>query len=214
MWNTAILNFCQRDVLHLKTIAAWFCIAGGFLWGMKPLYDWLVLDRTINTGYLASDVTDYVKFAFPLLCLGGIFVLFLLYRKVVAKSAVILAAAIISNGLFHFFEIYAPNSAVPFGLLFMFSGTALLLIGAFVLVRELKNRPEVPRTLFQSAQALFTATLLFCIFPFVSGLLSDAAATPVLVVLMMAVGWIWAGIGIVLLKEVRKESAGEKSAVV
>ncbi|MGI2328405.1 hypothetical protein [Planococcus sp. YIM B11945] len=191
----------------MKTVAAWFCIVGGLLWGLKPLYDWLVLERTINRGYVASDMTDYIKFVFPLLCFGGLAVLYSLYKNTARKSVIILAAALLFNSLFHFFEIYSPGSGIPFGLLFMFSGTVFLLMGALVLVVELKRTKGVPRQLGRLAETLFAATLLFCIFPFVSGIFTDAAATPILVALMLAVGFIWSAIGFSLLKIVQKEAA-------
>src|SRR5690606_33278908 len=131
-----------------------------------------------------------------------------------SKSVIILSLALISNGLFHFFEIYAPDSGIPFGLVFMFFGMLLLLTGAYLLMRELKRVERVSHSLVRLVQALFGAALLFCISPFVSGLLSDTAATPLLVLLMMAVGWLWSGIGLMLLKAVRKRSAiGKKAAV-
>lgn len=59
----------------MKKMLAWLCLIGGLLWGAKPVYDWVVLGRKINTGYKVFDWTDYIKFAFPLLCLGGILIL-------------------------------------------------------------------------------------------------------------------------------------------
>lgn len=189
----------------MKRLAAWCCVAGGFLWGIKPLYDWLVLGRMINTGYAPSDATDYLKFLFPLLCLGGIHILQSIYKRKVRRSAIILAAAIIFQSLFHFFEIYALDSAIPFGLLFMFSGTVLLLIGAFLLKRELQTTEAAPRPLVRLAQSLFIITLLFCALPFLCGFLSDAIETPILILLMMGVGLIFSAIGLVLLKVIQHD---------
>lgn len=74
------------------------------------------------------------------------------------------------------------------------------------LVLQLKRNRDILRTLFRLATALFVATLLFCISPFVTGLLSTVQATALLVVLMMAIGFVWAGIGAALLGVVRKAS--------
>lgn len=179
---------------------------GGVLWGLKPLYDWLVLGRRVNTGYMASDFTDYIKFLFPLLCLGGLYVLYSLYKEKVRKSAFILAAALLFNGLFHFFEIYFTDSEIPFGLVFMFSGTVLLLIGAGFLVIQLHGSKDIPRSLARVAEILFAVTVLFCLLPFVSGSLPEALLTPVMVALMLLVGFIWAAMGAVLVNIVKKEA--------
>lgn len=184
----------------MRKLSAWLCIVGGLLWGLKPVYDWLILDRRINTGYIASDITDYIKFIFPLLCLGGVFVLFSLYKKRVRNAAIILVVAILLNSLFHFFEIYYTDSSIPFGLLFMFSGMIFLLIGGIFLVIQLKGDKRIPRPLLCCAKALFVNTILLCIFPFVSGMLPDVILTPIIVGLMMMIGFIWAVIGAVLVK--------------
>ena len=195
----------------MKTLAGWICVAGGILWGLKPLYDWLVIGRQLNTGYLASDWTDYIKFAFPLFCLGGIYVLYVLYGNKLRKALVILAMALIFNGLFHFFEIYYPNSGVPFGLLFLFSGTVLLVIGSLVLMRQLKANKEIPRSLFRLAFALFVVTLLFCVSPFLMGMFSEQVYTVLLISLMMGVGFVWAGIGGVLLWNISSKKFSPKT---
>jgi hypothetical protein len=184
----------------MKKLAAWSCLVGGLLWGMKPLYDWLVLDRRINTGYTTFNFTDYIKFIFPLLCLGGLFVLLSLYKKKVRNSVIILTLALVLNGLFHFFEIYYVNSGIPFGLLFLFSGILFLLIGAIFLVLQLKGIKSILRPLFWLSWALLLNTILFCLLPFVSGGLSEEILTPIMVGLMMLTGFIWAAIGGVLIK--------------
>lgn len=199
--------FLSKGDVYLRKLSAWLCFVGGMLWSLKPLYDWLILDRRINTGYVGTDISDYIKFTFPLLCLGGLFVLFSLYKNKVRKSVIILAVALLLNGLFHFFEIYYSGSAIPFGLLFMFSGTIFLLIGAITLVIQLKANEHIPRSLFWLAKALLVSTLLFCIFPFVQGSFSDELLTPIMVVLMMFVGFIWAIIGVVLIKIINKGSS-------
>lgn len=195
----------------MRSLSARLCIVGGLFWGLKPLYDWLLLDRRVNTGYLASDLTDYIKFLFPLLCLGGIFVLSSLYQKKVCLSTIILSISLLFNGLFHFFEVYITESSIPFGLLFMFTGTLFLFIGSISLVVQLKHIKSIPRPLFWLAQALFVITLLFCLFPFVSRSLPISLLTPIMVGLMMLVGLIWASIGGVLLKKIKKDSSITKT---
>lgn len=194
----------------MKIVAAWFCVAGGILWGLKPLYDWLVIGRQINMGYLASDWTDWIKFTFPLLCLGGIYVLYTLYGKKLRKSLGILALALICNSMFHFFEIYFPDSGIPFGLLFLFSGTVLLVMGSLVLMRELNRNKEIHRSLFRLVSALFILTLLFCVSPFLTAMFSEQVYTVLLISLMMGVGFVWAGIGGVLLMAIGEEPLFEK----
>jgi len=196
-------NFYQRGEIILRKLSAWLCIVGGLLWGLKPVYDWLILDRRINTGYSASDFTDYIKFIFPLLCLGGVFVLFSLYKKRVRNAAIILVVAILLNSLFHFFEIYFTDSSIPFGLLFMFSGVIFLLIGGIFLAIQLKGDKHIPRSLRWCAEALFVTNLLFLIFPFVSGMVPDVILTPIMVGLMVLVGFTWAAIGTALVKLVK-----------
>lgn len=186
----------------MKTLAAWLCVAGGILWGLKPLYDWLVIGRQMNTGYLAGDWTDYVKFAFPFLCLGGVYVLYALYGNKLRKSLVVLALALICNGLFHFFEIYSPDSGIPFGLLFLFSGSVLLVIGALVLMCQLNANKEIRRSLFRLGAALFVVALLFCVSPFLMGMFSEQVYTVLVISLMMAVGFVLAAVGGVLLRVV------------
>ena len=185
----------------MRKLSAWLCIMGGLLWGLKPVYDWLILGRRINTGYNPSDITDYIKFIFPLLCLGGVFVLFSIYKKRVRNAAIILVVAILLNSLFHFFEIYYTDSSIPFGLLFMFSGIIFLLIGGIVLAFQLKGDKSTSRPLLFCAEALIVNTLLILILPFVSGSLPDVILTPIMVGLMMLVGFIWAAIGAVLIHD-------------
>lgn len=187
----------------MKTMAACLCIVGGILWGMKPLYDFVVIGRQINTGYFASDWTDYVKFVFPLLCLGGIYVLHVLYSRKLKNPLLLLSAALVFNGLFHFFEIYFPDTGIPFGLLFLFSGTVLLAVGSFMLMRRISFHKEIPRVLLWLTRTLFAVTLLFCLSPFLTGLFQEQFYTMMLISLMMAVGFIWAGIGGALLAAIQ-----------
>jgi len=72
----------------------------------------------------------------------------------------------------------------------MFSGTILLLIGAVSITVQLKRMENKPQSLFGLAQALIVVTLLFFVFPFVSGSLPAVLLTPIMVVLLMLVGLI------------------------
>jgi peptidoglycan/LPS O-acetylase OafA/YrhL len=188
----------------LRRLTAWFCLVGGLLWGLKPLYDWLVLNRTINTGYTASDVTDYIKFIFPLLCLGGIFVLYSLYKNKIRKSIILLTLAILLNSLFHFTEMYFYGTDIPFGLLFLLTGLVFQLIGALTLTVQLKGIESHPRSLYRLAACLFVTTLLICLLPFVSGSFPEVILTTIMVVLMMLIGFTWAVIGGVLISMANK----------
>jgi hypothetical protein len=186
----------------MKKLFAWCCVFGGLLWGAKPVYDWLILGREINTGHTVFDWTDYIKFAFPLLCLGGIMILVSLYKKQVKVSAIILFISLILNGLFHFSEIYLTNLSIPFGLLFLLTGTITLLIGATGLVFQLKKITTIPRRLYNLALVLSVTTLFMCLLPFVSHLLNDTIETPIMVGIMMLIGFVWAAIGGVLLRTI------------
>jgi hypothetical protein len=182
----------------MNKLYAWLCVMGGLLWGAKPVYDWLVLGRVINTGYTAFNWTDNIKFAFPLLCLGGIRILISLYKKQVRGSAIILFISLILNGLFHFSEIYLTNLSIPFGLLFLLTGTFTLLLGSILLVFQLKKERNIPRVLYHLALGLSITTLSMCLLPFVSPILNDTIETPIMVSIMMLIGFIWAAIGGVL----------------
>lgn len=180
----------------MKKWLSLLCLVGGLLWGAKPVYDWLVIGREINTGYTAFDWTDYIKFVFPLLCLGGVIVLLALYKKQVKVSAIILFISLVLHALFHFAEIYLTDSGIPFGVLFLLTGMITLLIGSTSLFLKLKKDKTIPKILYKLALSLSITTLLFCLLPlFVSQPLNDAIEAPIMVGLMMLIGLIWAAIG-------------------
>jgi hypothetical protein len=191
----------------LRILFSWVCLIGGLLWGAKPVYDWLVLEREINTGYIVFDWTDYIKFAFPLLCLAGVLVLISLYKKHLKGYAIILIISLILNGLFHFAEIYLTNSGLPFGLIFLLTGMITLLIGSTGLAFRLKKEPTLPPILCYLAFSLSFTTLLICLLPFVSNILHDAIETPVMVGLMFLIGMIWAAIGGALIRIVSLDAS-------
>jgi hypothetical protein len=190
---------------HVKKLYSLLCVIGGVLWGAKPVYDWLVLDRNINTGLTIFDWTDFIKFAFPLLCVGGVLGLLTLYKKHVKLSAIILFISLILNALFHFAEIYLTHSPIPFGLLFLLTGSITLLVGSTMLVFQLKKVPSIPYILSFLAVGLTVTTFLFCLLPFISNSLIDSLETPIMVGLMMFNGLFWALIGGVLFQIIRSK---------
>jgi hypothetical protein len=197
----------------MKKLYAILCVIGGLLWGLKPGYDWLVIGREINTGYTPSDWTDYSKFLFPLLCVGGIMVLFNLYKKSIKASATILTISLILHTLFHFSEIYMLDSNIPFGLLFLFTGLITMVFGSIILCRQLKRIQTVPRSLAHSALLLMISTLLFCLLPFVSMGLDDSIEGPIMVFLMFLGGVSWSAIGASLLSIVNSKSSNVQSGM-
>jgi uncharacterized membrane protein (UPF0136 family) len=188
---------------QVKKLYSLLCLIGGVLWGAKPVYDSLVLDRKINSGLTVFDWTDFIKFAFPLLCIGGILALLSLYKKHVKVSAIILFISLILNALFHFAEIYLTHSQIPFGLLFLLTGSITLLVGSTLLVFQLRKEASIPYLLSYLALGLSVTTFLFCLLPFVSNILNDGIETPIMVGLMMFIGLFWAVIGGVLFHIVR-----------
>jgi hypothetical protein len=191
----------------MKKIYAILCVFGGLFWGIKPGYDWLVIGREINTGYIPSDWTDYIKFIFPLLCIGGLMVLFSFYKKAFKASVTILTISLVLHTLFHFSEVYMLDSTIPFGFLFLFTGLFTTLIGSIILCRQLKRNQSIPRSLYHSAVFLMTSTLLFCLLPFVSMSLDDAIEGPIMVLLMFLGGVSWSAIGVSLLSILKSKSS-------
>jgi hypothetical protein len=197
--------------IHLRKWYSLFCIFGGVLWGAKPVYDWLVLGRRINTGLTVYDWTDYLKFAFPLLCIGGILVLLSLYKKQIKVSAMILFLSLILHGLFHYAEIYLSHSEIPFGFLFLLTGSMTLLVGSIMLVFQLKKVTPIPKKIVQLSLGISVTTLLFCLLPFISTILNDAIETPIMVGLMMFIGLFWALIGGVLFQIVQSKDSNNQN---
>lgn len=183
-----------------KKLFVWLCVIGGVLWGIKPIYDGLVIGRKMNTGYIPSDPTDYIKFIFPFLCLGALFIIGTYYKKVVRSSVIVLTLGVILSGLFHFSEIYLYGSNLPFGLLFLFSGTILLLMGALMMYIQLRKIKSRNRLLSLSVFILFLDNLLLVVLAFLSEAIEQKVLEPFMFTQMIVVGWIWAVIGLSLLK--------------
>jgi hypothetical protein len=197
----------------MKKLLSLMCVFGGLLWGTKPIYDWLVIGRRINMGYTASDWTDYIKFAFPLLCLGGVVVLRSFYKKQVKVSALILFISLLLQALFHFAEIYLTGSGIPFGILFLFTGMVTHIIGSTGLFFALKKDRTIPKILSKLAISLSITTLLFCLLPFVSHTLDDAVEAPIMVGLMLLMGLIWAAMGGVLYRFAGLDTSNSNTTV-
>lgn len=183
----------------MNKILALLCVIGGVLWGVKPIYDMLFNGRRMNTGYTPSDPTDYIKFIFPLLCLAGLVVMKSLYQKQVRNSVIILYVAVILTGLFHFFEIYFHDSDLPFGFIFLFFGTVGLIIGSLTMFIQLRKRAS--RFLVWSVFLIFLNNFLIIILSLLTEVLPTEFTDPVLASLMISIGFIWALVGVAILKD-------------
>jgi hypothetical protein len=185
----------------VKKTMAWVCVIGGLLWGLKPIYDAQVNGRKLNTGYIPSDPTDYIKFIFPLLCLGGLMKIYFVYKRNVRNSVMILLVAVILSGLFHFTEIYFYDSGLPFGFIFLFFSTISMIIGAMYLVLQLRRMKDSTTSLLVwCIFFLFLDNFLLVVLAFFTELLPVEMTNPIMAVLMVSIGFIWALIGMALLK--------------
>lgn len=185
---------------------AWLCIIGGILWGVKPIYDALVNGREMNTGYTPTDPTDYIKFIFPLLCLGALRIIYNAYKKNVRNSVLILSVAVILTGLFHFFEIYFYDSSLPFGFIFLFFGLLGMIVGSLYLFIQLRKVKGTTNLLALAVFVLFLDNFLLVVLAFLMELLPVTISDPIMATLMISVGFIWALIGVALLKEEKDTS--------
>lgn len=184
----------------MSKMLGWLCVIGGLLWGVKPIYDAIVNGRKVNTGYIPSDPTDYISFIFPLLCLGGLLVVHTRYKKEVRSSISILVAAVILSGLFHFSEIYFYGSGLPFGFIFLFTGTTCMIIGSIYLFFQLRKMKGKSSFLSWTAFVLFLDNLLLVILAFLTELLPEEITNPIMVILLVSIGFIWAAFGWATLK--------------
>lgn len=185
---------------------AGLCIIGGILWGVKPIYDALVNGREMNTGYTPTDPTDYIKFIFPLLCLGALRIIYNAYKKNVRNSVLILSVAVILTGLFHFFEIYFYDSSLPFGFIFLFFGLLGMIAGSLYLFIQLRKVKGTTNLLALAVFVLFLDNFLLVVLAFLMELLPVTISDPIMATLMISVGFIWALIGVGLLKEEKDTS--------
>lgn len=180
----------------MKKILGWLCVIGGVLWGVKPIYDALFNGRRVNKGYIPSDPTDYISFIFPLLCISGIIVVYSLYKKEVRNSVMFLITALILNGLFHFFEIYYYDSELPFGFIFLFTSIICMMIGSIYLFLQLRRVEETTRSLSWTAIILFSDNFLLISLAFLTEFLPEKVTNPILAILSVSVGFIWAIFGL------------------
>lgn len=186
---------------------AWLCLIGGILWGVKPIYDALVNGREINTGYIPVDPTDYIKFIFPFLCLSGLLVIYSRYKKKVRNSVIVLFIAVVFNGLFHFFEIYFYDSDLPFGFIFLFFGMFAMIAGSLYLFIQLRKIKGMSGFLTLPVFILFLSNFLLVVLAFLMELLPVTIPDLIMATLMISVGFIWAWIGMALLKVGELESS-------
>lgn len=184
----------------MQKVLGWFCVIGGLLWGIKPLYDALVNGRRLNQGYIPSDPTDYISFIFPLLCISGLLAIYSLYKKEVRSSVIILITSIILSALFNFSEIYLYGSELPFGLLFLFTGTICMIIGSFYLYLQFKKARVTKNLLSWTSIVLFIDNILLVVLAFLSGVLPKDINDPLMAFLLVSVGFIWAIFGIATLR--------------
>ncbi|WP_246943889.1 hypothetical protein [Bacillus pinisoli] len=144
-------------------ILLWLSLVGGLLWGLKPIYDLLILDRRIYTGYPPSDHTDYVKFLLPLLCIAGLLMLAYKFHRPLTFSLTILTLALVSSSIFYYMETYQQFSDIPYMILFSLPGMILFFTGAFSLMVQIRRVADAQKTLFYLAITLTVLTVLYCI---------------------------------------------------
>lgn len=154
----------------------------------------------MNTGYIPSDPTDYVSFIFPLLCIGGLITVYSLYKKEVRNSILILTAAVILSASFHFFEIYFYDSGLPFGFIFLFTGTLSMIIGSGYLFFQLRNIRGRIDLICWTAIALFLDNFLLVALALFTEVLPPAITNPIMAILMVSVGLIWSAFGLAVIK--------------
>lgn len=187
-------------MLLLRNLGSISLIIGGILWTGKPLYDWLILEREINTGYPPSNVVDYLSFLIPLFCLVGILGMFSVYGKKIGISSAILSLSLLLISTFYVSESYFYGSSIPSGLIFLFPGLLFLMIGAFILFSQIKHHKVIPRIFLKVALTLCALTLTFCISPFFTQQLDNKTATFITTLLMVLIGLIWSIFGICLFR--------------
>jgi peptidoglycan/LPS O-acetylase OafA/YrhL len=179
--------------------AAWLCIIGGMLWGLKPVADVMVHGRRFNQGYVPSNPADYLYFLCPLLCIGALAFLHARFRKGVRMPAFLLLVSLLLTSAFQFSEVYFFGSGIPFGLLFQFTGTVIMAAGAAWLLARLRKR-EKTGWLAWPVFSLFLVNALLVVFAFASEAMPASVLSPVMAGLIIAVGFLWAAVGLSVLR--------------
>lgn len=123
-----------------------------------------------------------------------------LYKKEVRNSVIILSVAVILNAFFHFFDIYFYDSDLPFGFIFLFVGIICMMIGSMYLFRQLRKVSLTTTFLSWIALALFLDNLLLIALAFLTEALPEKLTNPLLAILMVSIGLIWAVFGLAVLK--------------
>lgn len=126
----------------------------------------------------------------------------------VKNSVMILIAAVILSGCFHFFEIYYYGSDVPFGFIFLFTGTICMIIGSIYLFLQLKKVDGNRSILSWTALALFWDNFLLIVTAFLTEELPAEITNPIVAILLVSVGFIWAAFGLAALRLAKLDMIG------
>jgi len=102
-------------------------VAGGLLWAGKTLYDTLALGRGVDQGYAPTDPTDWIRFALPLLCIGGVLAAGFVRRRGWAACSI---AGLVLIASYFAAETFLFGRSAPYGLLLLFPGFVLSFAGA------------------------------------------------------------------------------------
>jgi len=86
-------------------------------------------------------------------------------------------ASVILSGCFHFFEIYYYGSSMPFGFIFLFTGTMCMIIGSAYMFLQLKIADGTHRLLSWSAFALFCDNMLLIAKALLTGAVPEEIAS-------------------------------------
>ena len=117
--------------------AGFFVLAAGILYALYHYYDWIVMERLMNTGYPEKHAPDFALFLAPL-CFG--YGALRLYRgadgrrsrsarvgiRIVVPASVVLSAA-------WFFAMWIYHSDIPWFVLLFFPGSLAMSVGLLLL---------------------------------------------------------------------------------
>jgi len=194
----------------LKKLLGWSGVVGGLLWGLKPIYDMSIHNRRWGQGYEPTHFLDYIAFLFPLLCIGGLIVIYGFYKKAVRNSIIFLIVAVILNAGFTFSETYFYGSGLPFGLIFMLTGLLSTMIGTIYFVLQLKRASDSNLLLSGGAITLFLVNFLLVAFGFLSDVFPKDLVDFISETLFVSVGFIWSLFGASALILTNKNASNRK----
>jgi len=123
--------------------AGFFFLAAGIVYVLHHYYDWIVMERLINTGHPEKHVLDFVLFLAPL-CFG--YGALRMYRRtdgrrsrsarvgirIVVPASVVLSAA-------WFFAMWIYHSDIPWFVLLFFPGSLAMSAGLLLLPPAFRN---------------------------------------------------------------------------